>query len=210
MSETLGESPVVAFNLGMTLVDVRQAVQESLEFTASRMGADFDTSNVDSHLGRPIEAVLSKISPDNPEEAQQVCRRHMGEVGVRAVELLPGADRAVETVRRFGGHCVVLTAMEKGLATRILDRVGLGERIDEVRGGLWSEQKAQALGGIQASVYVGEHPGDMHAAREARVKAIGVVTGTYTREALQTAGAEIVIDSLMDFPREFESLLRAK
>lgn len=199
MTEKMRESPVVAFNLGMTLVDVRQAVQKSLAFTASRLGVDFDTSNIDAHLGRPIEAVLNKLAPNNTEEARRVCREYMGDAGVQVMERLPGADQAVEAVRRFGGRCVVLTSMEEGLAAKVLDRVGLDEYIDRVYGGLWSEQKAQVLGQARASMYVGEHPADMRAAGEAHVGAVGVATGAHSQEALRVAGADVVLPNIGAF-----------
>ncbi len=49
-------------------------------------------------------------------------------------------------------------------------------------------------------VYVGDTPPDMDAARLAGAIAVGVPSGPFTATELTAAGADIVLDSLLEFP----------
>ena len=46
---------------------------------------------------------------------------------------------------------------------------------------------------------------DMAAAIEAGITAVGVATGSFSRDQLTVAGAEVVLDSLEDFPAWYRS-----
>jgi phosphoglycolate phosphatase-like HAD superfamily hydrolase len=76
------------------------------------------------------------------------------------------------------------------------DRIELTERALE-RGALLL---GEALDPKQVLV-VGDTPKDLDAAHGAGCVAVGVATGHYTREQLEEAGADVVLDSLRDpFP----------
>ena len=49
-------------------------------------------------------------------------------------------------------------------------------------------------------VYVGDTLPDVHAARSAGARAVGVATGPVAADELRAAGADVVLDSLAEFP----------
>jgi phosphoglycolate phosphatase len=53
---------------------------------------------------------------------------------------------------------------------------------------------------LNAAVYVGDSPPDMAAAVDAGARAVGVATGSFSRDDLAGAGADVVLDSLAGFP----------
>ncbi|MEO6143233.1 MAG: hypothetical protein ABIP19_04570, partial [Dermatophilaceae bacterium] len=64
---------------------------------------------------------------------------------------------------------------------------------------LFAEDKAIALIAEGASIYVGDHPGDMAAARAAKAYAVGVATGANDELALRAAGADLALPDLDTF-----------
>jgi phosphoglycolate phosphatase len=66
-------------------------------------------------------------------------------------------------------------------------------------GGVTGPEKVKPLIDIGAEAYIGDHPLDMGAARGAGVVGIGVTTGSFDRAELTGAGADWVVDSLLEF-----------
>ncbi len=94
---------------------------------------------------------------------------------------MPGAREAVAAVRTAGGRAVVVTAKWEPNAKLHLDHLGIDA--DAVVGNLWAEQKAQALREHGASVYVGDHTGDVRGARTADAYSVAVATSRATRRS---------------------------
>ncbi|MBI4021550.1 MAG: HAD family hydrolase [Candidatus Aenigmarchaeota archaeon] len=63
--------------------------------------------------------------------------------------------------------------------------------------GLIQAMRELAVKNIQ-SCYIGDSPSDMEAAHRAGVLAIGITTGYYNERQLEAAGADLVVDSLLD------------
>ncbi|MFJ6629776.1 HAD family hydrolase, partial [Streptomyces albidoflavus] len=79
-----------------------------------------------------------------------------------------------------------------------LDHLGL--RADLVVGSLWAEAKGVALRAQGASVYVGDHIGDVRGAQAAGAFSVAVATGGCTPDELRAAGADLVLPDLSAFP----------
>ena len=65
------------------------------------------------------------------------------------------------------------------------------------------------LSEVGAAVYVGDAPADMGAAIAADAHAVGVTTGSFSAADLLAAGAELVLDSLLEFPSWYAALRTA-
>ena len=71
---------------------------------------------------------------------------------------------------------------------------------DEIFAHVHGPEKAAVLARIGAAVYVGDTPADMTAGVVGGAVAVGVPTGSFGRSDLAVAGAEVVLESLADFP----------
>jgi phosphoglycolate phosphatase len=80
-----------------------------------------------------------------------------------------------------------------------LAEAGLTDVVDVVYGELFALDIATALLAEDASIFVGDHPGDLAAARTAHAYAIGVTTGANDEAALSGAGADLVLPDLDSF-----------
>jgi len=190
---------VVGFDLDMTLIDSRPGVIASFQALNTELGTAIDAALIASRLGPTLESEMAAYFP--ADEIDAVCdryRSHYAELGPPGCSLLPGAAEAVDAVRALGGTTLVVTAKFEPNAHLCLAHVGIS--VDHVIGWRHGPQKGQTLLEHGAHVYVGDTLPDLEAARIADAHAVGVATGPSTTSELHAAGADIVMDSLLEFP----------
>ncbi|MEV4440140.1 HAD family hydrolase [Streptomyces sp. NPDC049577] len=189
----------VGFDLDLTLVDSRPGIRASYESLVAATGTYIDIDLVCSRLGPPLEQELRNWFPEERiAEASAIYLDAYPTRGIASSPALPGAREAVAAVRELGGKAIVVTAKLERNARLHLDHLGIEP--DELVGGLWAEQKAIALREHAASVYVGDHLGDVLGARTAGALSVAVTTGPYGAEELRAAGADVVLADLRGFP----------
>jgi phosphoglycolate phosphatase-like HAD superfamily hydrolase len=183
----------------MTLIDSRRAILASFAAVAAETGVTIDPAGVDSRLGVTLEAELGHWFPAGEIAAAiAIYRRHYPVLAGPLTSALPGAHEALSSVRSAGARVVVITAKYEPTARRSLDDLGLA--VDAVYGEAHGPQKGTLLSELGASVYVGDTPADMGAAVQSGAYPVGVPTGSFTSDDLQSAGAKVVLASLAEFP----------
>ncbi|MDT3400342.1 haloacid dehalogenase-like hydrolase [Streptomyces sp. B1866] len=195
-----GRAPLtVGFDLDMTLIDSRPGIRAAYEALSARTGVFIDAVLATSRLGPPLEHELAHWFPaERVAEMQVVYRELYPDHAITPTVALPGAREAVAAVRRAGGRAIVVTAKHEPNALLHLDHLEI--EADAVIGWLWAEAKATALRAHGASVYVGDHTGDVIGARMAGALSVAVATGPCGAAELRTAGAGVVLDDLTAFP----------
>jgi pyridinium-3,5-biscarboxylic acid mononucleotide sulfurtransferase len=199
---------VVGFDLDMTLIDSRPGIKATFDVLSAETGVAIDSDLVVSRLGPPVEVEMAEWFP--PEQVQAVSDRYRelySDHAIAAALPLPGVADALAAVRAHHGRSLVVTAKNPPQAWAHVEHLGLD--LDEVHGGAWREGKADALRAAGATIYVGDHVQDMGAADRAGATGVGVATGTSSRAELADAGAEVVLDSLEEFPGWLEEHLLA-
>jgi phosphoglycolate phosphatase len=193
-----GHGPV-GFDLDLTLINSRPAIMAAWEAVAVETGVQIDLVQVDTRMGVKLEdEVAFWFAPEEHAAATASYRKHYVRLAPALTTPLPGAAQAVEAVRKAGEHVVVITAKHAISVAPSLAAAGLSP--DEVFAHVHGPQKAEVLVQIGAALYVGDTPDDMSAARTATAVAVGVPTGSFGRPELAGAGADVVLDSLLDFP----------
>ncbi|WP_424184094.1 HAD family hydrolase [Actinokineospora sp. G85] len=190
----------VGFDLDMTLIDARPGMAAAMNALAAESGLALDGEHFAANLGPPLDMVLRGF--EAPEERIPTLITRFRELYpttvIPSTLPLPGAAEALAAVKERGGRTLVVTGKYGLNAQRHLD--ALGWTVDVLAGELWAEAKAEALLAHGATIYVGDHEGDVRGARAAGALAVGVPTGPLTADALRAAGADVVLDSLLDFP----------
>ncbi|MEU6645279.1 HAD hydrolase-like protein [Saccharomonospora sp. NPDC046836] len=190
----------VGFDLDMTLIDPRPGMIAAMTRLGEESGLALDGEHFAANLGPPLDHALRGY--DAPEERIPELiarfREIYPEVVVPRTVALPGAAAALDAVRAVAGTTLVVTG--KYGPNAALHVESLGFAVDVLVGDLWATGKATALREHDALAYVGDHAGDMAGARAAGATAVGVVTGPCTRDELFEAGADVVLDSLAEFP----------
>ncbi|GAA2951024.1 HAD family hydrolase [Streptomyces enissocaesilis] len=189
----------VGFDLDMTLVDSRPGIRATYEVLAAETGTHIDADLAVTRLGPPLEQELAFWFPeDRVQEMGDRYREIYPTYAITPTLALPGAREAVAAVRAAGGRAVVVTAKHEPNAKLHLAHLGIEP--DAVVGWLWAEAKAEALREYGASVYVGDHVGDVRGARAAGALSVAVPTGPCDAAELREAGADVVLDDLVAFP----------
>ena len=189
----------VGFDMDMTLVDSRSGVAEVMTRLAAETGVHIDVPAVVGRLGPPLEQELAHWFPAErvPAMAERYRQLYSG-AGVRGVEPMPGALAALAAIHAAGGRSVVVTAKSEPHGVAVVRRLGLD--VDALAGGRFGAAKGAALREHGAAAYVGDHLGDIAAARAGEATAVAVATGMYDAAALREAGADVVLPDLTHFP----------
>ncbi|WP_036568778.1 HAD family hydrolase [Nocardia sp. BMG51109] len=189
----------VGFDLDMTLIDSRPGIRACYRALSERTGTHIDWDLTITRLGPPLEDELAHWFPAADVAAMADLYREMypGHA-VTGTLAMPGAREAIEAVRAAGGSTLVVTAKYQPNAELHLTELDIPT--DAVVGDLWAERKAHALREHGASIYVGDHTGDVLGARTAGAYSVAVTTGPCDAEELRAAGADVVLTDLTDFP----------
>jgi pyridinium-3,5-biscarboxylic acid mononucleotide sulfurtransferase len=192
-------SLTVGFDLDMTLIDSRPGIAAVLDALAAETGTRIDSAAAVRRLGPPLDVELANWYPpaDVPAMAERFRALYPG-IAIAPTLALPGAREAVTAVRRHGGRVVVVTAKYAPNARLHLDHLGI--EVDELVGWRWGPAKGDALRDHGATVYVGDHVGDIDGARAAGAISVAVASGPVPSDALRAAGADVVLDDLSAFP----------
>jgi len=192
---------VVGFDLDMTLVDSAAGIAATVGAVLAEVGLDVGYSQVWPLIGVPLEQLLTTLAPGQDADLLAARYRQLyPTVGVPPITLLPGALEALAAIGDTGGSAVVVSTKVEPAIRVVLDHVGLvvGREIAAVAGGVFGAAKGPALRELRAGIFVGDHPGDVAAARSARAWAVAVATGPFPAAAL--AEADVVLTDLTAFP----------
>jgi phosphoglycolate phosphatase len=195
---------LVGFDLDLTLVDSEAGIAATLIAALDEAGVTVTPEQVRRLGGLPLEDILETLAPqvDAPVVADRY-RELYPALGIPSTEPLPGAAEAMLAVHTAGGRVAVVSAKREPAVRAVLAHTGLDTPPagpDLVAGGRFAERKGEWLLAHGASVYVGDHPGDVRAAHAASAVAVAVTTGPFTDEELRAAGADVVLPGLTKFP----------
>ncbi|MYW67976.1 HAD hydrolase-like protein [Streptomyces sp. SID8379] len=194
-----GAGPVVGFDLDMTLIDSRPGIRATWVALAEQTGAYVDVDLVVSRLGPPLTDEMANWFPADRIPAMTDLYREMYPTyAIEPTLPMPGVRETVAAVHAAGGRVVVVTAKYEPNAKLHLAHLGIDA--DVVVGDLWAEGKGAALEEHGASVYVGDHVGDVRGARTAQALSVGVTTGPCDADELRAAGADVILAGLTEFP----------
>ncbi|MHC3469172.1 HAD family hydrolase [Streptomyces sp. 7R007] len=201
MAFTTSSAPAltVGFDLDMTLIDSRPGIRACYEALSERTGTYIDADLAVTRLGPPLaEELVNWFPAELIAEMSELYRSMYPTIAIGATPAMTGAREAIAAVREAGGRAIVVTAKYEPNAKLHLEHLGIEP--DAVIGDLWAEQKAQALREHGASVYVGDHVGDVRGARAAEALSVAVATGPCSAAELTAAGADVVLGDLTEFP----------
>ena len=190
----------VGFDLDLTLVDSHDRIISAFIRALRDLGVEVSSEDLIPHMGIPLTHTTAALAPAVDADALVLRYRHYyDEPGAPRTLPMPGAVAALRCVRDAGGRTVVVSAKFTPAVHQALEESGLTELVDVVFGELFAQDKATALVAEGASIYLGDHPGDMTAARLAGAYAVGVTTGANDEAALRGVGADVVLPDLHAF-----------
>lgn len=192
--------PTVGFDLDLTLIDARGGIIRTFELLSAEFGLELDGEHFAANLGPPLDEALRGYGFAEPLVDRLVHRYRelYPEVVIAETKPMPGAEQALAAVRAARGRILVVTG--KYGPNAVLHMEALGWDVDHVSGDVFAAAKGGVLLSEGASIYVGDHIGDIAGARRAGAVAVAVATGPFEAGVLADAGADVVLDDLTQFP----------
>ena len=200
-------APAVLFDLDGTLVDsIGLIVAAALNAFASRPGPSPTEAEIRNTIGRPLPTTFGPWLVDDNDLPYLVSkyREYQLEHHDRLTSAYDGIMDAVSGLHAAGCRMAIVTSKVGFMAERALVHTGLASYMQcVIASDTTTKHKPdpepvlvalERLGATpDESVFVGDSPYDMQAARAAGVHALGVSWGAFAEDTLLDAGAEAMI-----------------
>ena len=205
---------LVVFDLDGTLVDGYAGISEALGFAMRRMGLLPPTPElVRGLVGAGLERLLEKaVGPERADEGVRLFRERYPEVAVEMTDLMPDVREVLRAVEASGWRMILTSNKPARFSRMILEAKGIAGYFQSVEGPDAEAppkpdpamlHRALRRLGIPASeaVVVGDMHIDAQFARAAGCRVALVPGGSSSREELERAGADVVLENLRALPR---------
>ncbi len=216
----------VLLDLDGTLINSHPGILASCLAALRALGHEPDeTLDIRRTIGPPLEDVmqilLQSYGDDKVGEAVAAYRQHYGESELLGSVPYPGIGNSLEEMKRTGLQIYLATSKRAIFASRILDHLKFATYFDGIYGSVPSgelDHKPELLAHIVSkhslspphSLMVGDRRYDISGARAVGMRGLGVLWGYGTRDELETAGADQLVDSPADLARTVLSMVNGK
>jgi phosphoglycolate phosphatase len=216
----------VLLDLDGTLIDSYPGILASCLAALRALGHEPDeTLDIRRTIGPPLEdmmqILLQSYGDDRVGEAVAAYRQHYGESGLLGSVPYPGIGKSLEEMKRTGLRIYLATSKRAIFASRILDHLKFATYFDGIYGSVPSgelDHKPELLAHILSkhslspshSLMVGDRRYDISGAHAVGMRGLGVLWGYGTRDELETAGADQLVDSPADLARTVLSMVNGK
>jgi len=207
----------VLLDLDGTLIDSQPGILASCVVALRSLGHELDDiHDITRVIGPPLEDVmrflLQPYGDDRIGEAVLAFRQHYGEIGLLGSEPYPGIGDSLKAMRQAGVRIYLATSKRAAFARRILEHLDLATYFDAIHGSVPSgelDHKPELLAHILSehgispsrSLMVGDRRYDISGAHAVGMRGLGVLWGYGTRDELETAGADRLVESPADLAR---------
>jgi phosphoglycolate phosphatase len=204
----------VLLDLDGTLVDSQPGIFASCVAALRALGHEpNETLDIQRIIGPPLEDImrmlLQRYGDDRIDEAAEAYRRHYGESGYLGSAPYPGISGALEALQQAGVRTYLATSKRETFASRILHHLGFAAYFDGIYGSVPGgalDHKPELLAHIVSrhdivpsrSVMVGDRRYDISGAHAVGMRGVGVLWGYGSRDELETAGADRLVESAAD------------
>ena len=216
-------SRTVLLDLDGTLIDSRPGIAASTLAALRALGHSPDeTFDITPFIGPPLEDVLRVLlrtyDDDRLDEAVSAYRQHYGDSGYLGSELYPGIGEALEDMRQAGLRIYMATSKREVFARRIAEHLNLAGYFDGIYGSVHGgalDHKPELLAHVLSernliaseALMVGDRRHDIVGAHAVRMRGLGVLWGYGSRDELETAGADHLVERTADLAHTVVSML---
>jgi phosphoglycolate phosphatase len=184
-----------------------------------------ETLDIRRAIGPPLEdsmpILLQSCGDDRVGEAVAAYRQHYGESGLFGSEPYPGIDKSLEEMKRAGLRIYLATSKREIFASRILEHLKLDIYFDGIHGSVPGgelDRKPELLAHVLSKhslspshcLMVGDRRYDIFGAHAVGMRGLGVLWGYGTRDELETAGADQLVESPAGLARTVLAMVNGK
>ncbi|MCP3393580.1 HAD hydrolase-like protein [Bradyrhizobium sp. CCGB12] len=219
----MGSARCVLLDLDGTLVDSQPGIAASCLAALRALGHEpGDALDIKRFIGPPLEdvlrALLATYGDDRIDEAVVAYRQHYGKSGLLGSEPYPGIGDALRAMRHAELQVYLATSKREVFARRILENLKLATYFDGIHGSVPGgelDHKPELLAHILSaydisashSLMVGDRSHDINGAHAVKMRGLGVLWGYRSRDELEMAGADQLVEDAADLARVVVAML---
>jgi len=201
------------FDLDGTLVDSFGAIAASVNEVRAHHGvAPLSVDEVRAKVGHGLEYLLDKTVPGlDLREDPELYREHHARTFLAGTRLLPGAATALAALAQRGAKLALASNKPRLFSERILAHFAVRELFDLILGPESVPCRKPAPDMLEMAIarwklpresvlYVGDMSIDVETARGAGLKVCILDSGTQSRDVLEAARPDYIIERLDDLP----------
>ncbi len=207
----------ILIDLDGTIADSSEGIYKSVSYALENMGIHNEPlERLSRFIGPPLYDSFTEFYGFDHEEALRAIgfyRERYHEKGVYESKLYDGIPELLKLLRVNGMKTVVATSKPEIPARTMLESLGITELFDFIAGSTFDlsrRSKSDVLRyaiaelgiDIDDAVMVGDTKYDVLGAKEFSLATIGVTYGFGTRNELNRAGADIVVDTVEEIGKE--------
>ncbi|MDD6328377.1 MAG: HAD hydrolase-like protein [Lachnospiraceae bacterium] len=199
----------ILFDLDGTLIDTGIGIKKGIEFAVNAMGLDYQEDLSDLFIGPPLKDSFVQfyhMSGDDAEIAVKKYREYYGNIGLFQYEIYDGVVAMLKKLQDNQYDLYVATSKPEEYAKRILEHAGMRSYFRAVIGATFDKDRNTKTEVIEyalnmsirnkgASIMVGDRKHDVLGGKTFGMRTIGVTYGYGSREELETARADVIIDT---------------
>jgi phosphoglycolate phosphatase len=204
----------VLLDLDGTLVDSQPGIVASCAAALRALGHEpGDPLEIKRAIGPPLEEILQALlqarGDDRLNQAVMAYRQHYGESGLLGTKPYPGISDALRDMRRAGLRIYLATSKREIFARRILENLKFAACFDGIHGSVPDgrlDHKPELLAHVLSeegidpshSLMVGDRRHDIEGAHSVKMRSLGVLWGYGSRDELEAAGANRLVERPSD------------
>ena len=214
----------ILFDLDGTLLDSGEGIINGLKYALKLHGIDEqDMAVLKTFVGPPLVQHLMDVYGFSEEKARAVVvdfRKYYEPKGVFENRVYDGIPELLAQLRQMGRRIMVATSKPEFLAYKILEQRGLKNSFDFIGGSVMDLKRTTKAEVIQyvleenginevnfkELVMIGDTKYDIIGAKAFDITSIGVTYGYGSRQELEEAGADYIVDS----PQEVFQILQTR
>ena len=202
---------IVLFDLDGTLTDSGQGILHSVSYALQKLGITYsDPSELRRFIGPPLYesfASFYNLNSDETQLAVSLFREYFKEKGMFENQLYPDIVSLLEELKVAGIRLVIATSKPEKFAKQIVEYFGIEHYFEVIAGASLDNSRTSKEDVISYAItqlnphsssiiMIGDRKHDIQGAHANYLPAIGILYGYGTREELEEAGADFIIDSV--------------
>ena len=209
----------ILFDLDGTLTDPGLGITNCVMYALKRFGIEpSGREELFPYIGPPLlDSFMNfhSLNEDQAEKALWLYRERFDTKGLYENELIEGVPELLESLKNKGFKLIIATSKPEEYTVRILEHFSIDKYFDFVGGNTLREERPKKSDVIRYimenhpdmsgdnTIMVGDRKFDVEGAHAFGIPAIGVLFGYGSRDELEFAGADFVVDTV----RELEERL---
>ncbi|HCD07613.1 MAG TPA: haloacid dehalogenase [Lactobacillus sp.] len=205
------------FDFDGTIANTQEGIINALEYMATTLNLNnLGPDTYKKFIGPSLQDSLQKFYPDLPEEkyAQTIktYQSFYNDKGIYQLEIYPHMKETLNTLKAQGYKLYVSSVKPESLLHILIPHLGLESYFSGLYGASDDERTRNTKKAIlryglddsnaesQDSVMIGDRMTDMEGGIANNVHTLGITYGFGDRQELADAGAEFIVDTVVDIP----------